>query len=477
MLSNMKGANKNIDKVFRDGLGGYQQQPPEEIWGLVKKGIRINPRRKILVPIWQVAAGAALLIAAGSLFYMVNRPYGTTLSEQIFPVPQIINNPTTPIIPDSAKINNNASNPVNQAPDDQNYLVEQQIHTFDSHNKKNNDPDAKSRSIIAANYKPVEIMNSSIPEKEVSGVFSTLLMPDSYLSTAKPDLIPRNIQNNSAGWDMLQSNDDLLGEESGPVEHLLLTAQVSPTYSYRDIGTIGAGGSGSYNKYESGRISYSGGLQFGYKTSERLSIHAGLMYSQLGYNINEDNGFQSNAIGKSNDFLTVPDQIKVEKDIKNSIGTLDNNSNMRNVIITGSLENYALGSNEVVTNIVPSVLESGGKIEQHFQYLELPFLLRYKIIDRNLDVNFLGGVSTNILVGNHTSLIIDNESSEIGSSENIKNFNYMGNIGLGFEYTIKENLIFSVEPQFKYFLNSINQTSLVSRPYMLGMFTGVRFMW
>jgi hypothetical protein len=121
-----------------------------------------------------------------------------------------------------------------------------------------------------------------------------------------------------------------------------------------------------------------------------------------------------------------------------------------------------------------------GKIEQYFQYLELPFLLRYKIIDRKLGVNLLGGVSTNILVGNRVSLTSGNKTSNIGTSQDIRNFNYMGNMGLGFDYNISRNLLFTVEPQFKYFLNSINQSSsklIANRPYMLGMFTGIKFMW
>jgi hypothetical protein len=95
-----------------------------------------------------------------------------------------------------------------------------------------------------------------------------------------------------------------------------------------------------------------------------------------------------------------------------------------------------------------------------------------------LGVNLLGGLSTNILVGNHASLTMSDKTSDIGSSQNIRSFNYMGNVGLGFDYNLGKNLLFTVEPQFKYFLNSINQGNLISnRPYMLGMFTGVKFIW
>jgi hypothetical protein len=43
-------------------------------------------------------------------------------------------------------------------------------------------------------------------------------------------------------------------------------------------------------------------------------------------------------------------------------------------------------------------------IEQHLDYLELPFNLRYTVIDRSIEVQLVGGVSTNFLINNYVTM-------------------------------------------------------------------------
>jgi hypothetical protein len=252
--------------------------------------------------------------------------------------------------------------------------------------------------------------------------------------------------------------------ESTDDQHFLMSAQLSPTYSYRDASNR------YFNQFESGKLGISGGLQMGIKTNKRLSIHTGLMYAQLGYNIDQVNKLNvtvdnpANVFGDSETYYAV----------NNSIGTW-NSTEDKNGIISTNTENL---SDEAATIRNNQSLEPAGQIEQYFRYLEVPFLLRYKIIDQKMDINLIGGLSTDILLGNNSSLKSGNSVHELGPSANIKSMNYLGNIGLGVDYNLRRNVIFTMEPQFKYFLNSINQSGLISnRPYMFGMFTGIRVMW
>jgi hypothetical protein len=477
MQNKMREDNNNMDRIFREKLGDFQQQPPEEIWDGIKAGMGNKPRRKILIPLWQAAAGFALIITAGSIFYLLNRTPQDTLAKQNLDVQQSIQTPSGNLISVPADSKTESAASKNAGNEESNSTVKSKLNKENTQGKISY-PDNKIHPEVTFAGTISEEKNS---ETEVSSVFPGSLMTDSYLKPVPQDEIPRNKKTYVASWDMLTAGEDLYPEDSEINDRLLLTAQVSPTYSYRDIGNIGAGGSEQFNEYESGKVGYSGGLQFGYKTSKRLSIHVGMMYAQLGYNIENVERYSTNAIATGSEILSAPESDASVYAVRNSIGTINPKSSGGYFIGENNAVSSEKDGLDYVFNGVNPERESGetpATIEQNFQYLEVPFLLRYKIIDRKFGFNLLGGVSSNILVDNDVYLTIGDEVSDIGGSRDIKNFNYMGNVGLGFDYELGRNILFTFEPQFKYFLNSINQSNLITnRPYMIGLYTGVKLMW
>ncbi len=466
----------HMDKVFKDKLGDYQADPPEGIWTGIKAGLGNKPRRKILIPLWQAAAGMALVITAGSLLYFLNRPFENKLADEFLVVPHNIKVPS-PIeknVPRKSPILSSEAGTIEKeqtlSPVEEDVLPGTRIPQS---------PASHEVFDITQNSQDVLLVNES-SGLGFSNRFSGESMPDAYLPFVRADAIPRNKKTVVANWEMLTAASDLPLEETGSGDHLLLTAQVSPTYSYRDIGTLGTGDPSQFNEFESGRISYSGGLQFGFKTSDRLSIHTGIMYSKMGYNINQVGSYNISKASNSDEILSGPVKQSTVYEVRNSIGTITQASASGDFIGSNEArtEDYAMYADAAIGASPNMQTQVVGKIEQFFQYLEIPFLLRYKVYDHKLGINLLGGVSTNILVGNKATFITEDRGSTSGSSENVRSFNYMGNMGLGFDYKLNKNLVFTMEPQFKYFLNSINQSSLISNhPYMFGMFTGVRFVW
>ena len=115
-------------------------------------------------------------------------------------------------------------------------------------------------------------------------------------------------------------------------------------------------------------------------------------------------------------------------------------------------------------------------IEQHLDYLELPFNLRYTVIDRSFEVQLVGGVSTNFLINNYVTMETAAGQEEVGYLTNIRTVNYSGNAGLGMVYHVGRHLNLMLEPRFRYFLNSINDSSLpATRPYSFGLYTSLNF--
>jgi len=474
MPNKMKDLQNDMDKIFRDKLGDYQQQAPEEIWIGIKAGLGKKPTRKILIPLWQVAAGMALFITIGSALYFLNRTPQNQLADQFMIVPHNVQT-----APELAKSGNNEAKPE--------IAKESEIRktrVLDSGK-------SEKGQVIASNGNngPLEITKKNLQTAHIEEIRSDQMLKNglsadrmtaAYIQSSRKDEIPRKKITITPNWDMLTAGLEVIPEDELSYDKLSLTAQVSPTYSYRDIG---GKGSEKFSQYETGKISYSGGLQFGIKTSERLSFYGGVMYAQLGYNIDNVERFNDYALVNNTDIVSVPESRNEVYSVNNSIGTISAASDKGKFIGTngfsrGDKAYESANSDYLSAPVLNSTNKEGAKIEQYFQYLELPFLVRYKIIDRKLDVNLLGGVSTNILVGNHATLNSGDQTSNIGGSGDVRNLNYMGNMGLGFDYSIRKNLVFTVEPQFKYFLNSINESQLVAnRPYLLGMFTGVKYVW
>jgi hypothetical protein len=116
------------------------------------------------------------------------------------------------------------------------------------------------------------------------------------------------------------------------------------------------------------------------------------------------------------------------------------------------------------------------EISQSFEYIEIPLLISYKVVDRIIDFQLLGGVSTNLLVGNNVFAEFDGQSINLGKTDDIYKLNYSSVVGFGIEYGFSDQLSFSIEPTFKYYLNSFTSgTRLHVHPFSFGLFSGVSY--
>ena len=113
---------------------------------------------------------------------------------------------------------------------------------------------------------------------------------------------------------------------------------------------------------------------------------------------------------------------------------------------------------------------------QSFEYIEIPLLVSYKVVDRVIDFQILGGVSTNLLIGNNVFAEFDGQRINLGKTDGIYKINYSSVIGFGIEYGFSDQLSFSIEPTFKYYLNSFSSgTRLHVHPFSIGLFSGVSY--
>lgn len=115
-------------------------------------------------------------------------------------------------------------------------------------------------------------------------------------------------------------------------------------------------------------------------------------------------------------------------------------------------------------------------VQQELEYLEIPFLLRYNLLNKSVGLSVSGGMSTNFLIGNNAYRLENSSKNRIGETQDINEISYSAIFGFGFRAPILKSLDFNLEPRIKYFMNSVTDSPESSyKPYSIGIYTGVSY--
>ncbi len=95
------------------------------------------------------------------------------------------------------------------------------------------------------------------------------------------------------------------------------------------------------------------------------------------------------------------------------------------------------------------------------------------MIDKKVGFNIIGGASTLFLDENSISLKTTDFSTQLGESNQLNNVSFSTNIGLGVDYEISNSFQLSIEPMFKYQINTYNTSNV--NPYYFGVYSGFSF--
>ncbi|MBC7495046.1 MAG: hypothetical protein H7221_08565, partial [Flavobacterium sp.] len=116
-----------------------------------------------------------------------------------------------------------------------------------------------------------------------------------------------------------------------------------------------------------------------------------------------------------------------------------------------------------------------GSLNQKMGYFELPVEMSYKIGSKNFTIDLITGLSTFFLQQNSVFLQTANSSIEIGEASNLNKFHFSGNIGFGINYKLLKNFEASIEPTFKYQLNTFSRDAGNFQPYIFGLYSGLKY--
>jgi hypothetical protein len=252
-----------------------------------------------------------------------------------------------------------------------------------------------------------------------------------------------------------------------PAERWSIAAMASPTY-FSEFGSKGL--EGSIHSSEKPAVSYSGGFAVSYKINNRFSVQTGLYYASNGQRIDGISSFA----GFGRYYYTKGSS---NFEVKTSSGpVLTSNPDVFLVDNTAINRVQTAYTIDVFDPNKASLDYISSTIIQNFNYLEMPLVLKYKIVDKMLDINIIGGISYDILLNNSVYARTENGKFEVGKTQGLSNLNLSSSLGMGMEYSLSRKISLNLEPTFRYFLNPLNEMSNPAlHPYSFGIFSGFSY--
>jgi hypothetical protein len=441
----MDDRKANIDLAFRNGLKDFEVLPPPDVWNCIES--RIMRKKK---PVYLMRAAAFLAIAM-TMSILAYRWTGKTTTAPVETILALNEESSVQFSPD-----NLVADPVVQIKPQSESAGSLQAITFE-------DPQVISQIPV----------NDTVVSTIAKLPYTNLRSP---LKPASLDIIHHqngfNGQqiNNLTADALNQEYQDYLADNSTTDQsgRWSIAALATPTY----YGKINSGSdelSKQIMASEQSVISYSGGVALAYNVNKRFSIQSGLFYSSVGQEIDGINsyaGFQKydNTKGDHNfEVLTTNGTVFTD--------------NADVFLFAGNSERIITNYNNDVFDPQKASLDYiSNTMRQDFSYLELPVFLRYKLIDRVVDFNLIGGLSYNLLLDNSVYTVIDGNKYMIGTTEGLNMFSLSSSLGMGMEYKFSEKLSLNLEPTFRYYLNTFNNVAGSNfHPYSFGIFSGISY--
>ncbi len=457
---------EHIDKIFRDGLKDFKMIPPPDVWNGVASSVTSGTRKRFY---WIAGVAATLLFFLGMAWLIISQgPEPSVISEQNIVSPKV-NKPVTgdknqkkmkfPAIGKKEIKPATGSQKINNLPEDEKVPVLTEKTDLKYVAEKENVPveekveaiSLKDGSLISSPFTALKL-NTTQQRKEESP-FSFDISNSDINNMAKLDFAPVKTPKESK-WGMGGS--------------------LSPLYSFRYSSSENNNDMNYFYNNESPGYGFTGSLSAIFRAKKRLTIQTGVQFSRSGisrsdvmfYSNPETGSLLKSGILRNN----------IPYPIESSLGTITSKDNPFYLI------DFVLPDGELYTGNLSALPEFEryesfqSTLVQSFEFLEVPFLVRYKLIDRKFGVSVMSGVGTSFLVGNDVFIYHQNEKVPLGQTDDVSKLNITGSAGLGFEYSFNPKFSLNLEPTFKYFLNSFNTNPDVStHPYFFGIYSGLSF--
>nr|WP_042269160.1 outer membrane beta-barrel protein [Nonlabens ulvanivorans] len=315
-------------------------------------------------------------------------------------------------------------------------------------------------------YIAINATNSNTPSQNPASNTAQSENKDGQVATALPSntdiaatTIPQDstLTGKSLEDAVAQQEEDENEEDADaiPFKKWNASSVIAPIYSSTMGGSSIDQEFADNNKAAGLNLSY--GVSVGYNLSPRLSVRTGVHKVNLSYTTND-----------------IVYGVTVQP---GDVQLLSVNSYDRNAVSNpGAVSTADLGSSFSQEFLSDNTFTGfQGEISQRLGYLEVPLELKYKLLDRKLSVNVMGGLSALFLTDNSIAVTNNTSKLELGEDDNFNSFNHSANFGLGIDYLFTDQLGITVEPMFKYQLNALKENTADFKPFNVGIYSGITY--
>ncbi|WP_281988552.1 hypothetical protein [Aquimarina aggregata] len=516
---------KNIDRLFQEKFKDFEVSPSDEVWKKIQA--RQNKRKRKIIPVfWYKTAGVAAVFAIiftvgyvalsptpNEVIVLQNNTVPKDMSSPNDVTPTTKNNNITSTTIDTDKnitsdhvTENNKETISNEKKEDifnknQKTIVKYPNKAPVAQQKTNDKGNSNKPNIMlvqGASKTAKESNNSKVDNTLRKEITDNVVSTEPNLSKTKNDsevfLAPNKkddlntkapiakLENTTNSNNSITKKHDSINEEETKIESAKksifdvisdqkeaiaekeekeektnikkwnISPNVAPVY-YNAIGNGSSIAAEFSDNDRGGEVNLSYGIQVSYAINNKLSIRSGVHKLDLSYNT-KDIGFSASSSRGQN------------------LESINYNNNASSILVSDI--GRGTGTNDFSETIGSiNQQQNVGLLNQRIGYIEVPVEMKYALVDTKFGVHMIGGLSTLFVRDNEISIEAGSFESPIGEANNLNDISFSGNIGLGLDYKISNQLKINLEPIFKYQFNAFNDNADGFKPYYFGIYTGL----
>ena len=474
---------KSIDRIFQEKFKDFESTPKEEVWDNIASRLdKKEKKRPLIIPLWFKIGGVAAVLAIilASLVYTGNQRLFTGEPEIVHEKPEKSTNQQK-TNKESSGNKNERNLPEEKIASEKEKTPVEAGKTEESSNNKsseksalaaNSDNSAKAESSDkndASNIASGSKLNSGEEEKEIEGsVIKDGSWSQQDVKNKASNVIAQaeikeddSLQTKSA-FEQENALTEIEKQKKNKTEEALadidakkmsLSTFAAPIF-YNNLGSGNELSNQFSNNSTSSEVTLSYGVKIAYNISDKLRIRTGISKVDINKNI-QDISYSPTAMSVGFE----------------NINPVENNIEIRDNSPEFSENGLPLqeGSNALSTSVFRP-----GEINQQFGYIEIPLELEYALINKKFSLSVIGGGSSLFLDNNRVQLVSGESKTDLGEATNINSTSFSTNIGVGMGYKLTDKFSISVEPIFKYQINTFNNVNDV-QPTNFGVYSGLSY--
>jgi len=471
--------DKQIDELFRSKLEGFEIKPPAYVWdGIVEKQQAARRKKRALwIRLTAVAASVLLAFLLGKELRNDRSEIagGQTVAEQIRSSEgnnTIEDEKTEPLpLAESGRVSGANSPDFAQVEEGEKTPSEVRTLVRVDRSKQFAERTFLPETTGTDNFVS---FGFAILKKRISQ-FAELNPPTEQLEST-PETKNESFLTEEDRLIVEKNRQLLLSEKDGHKDlGWTLGARVNPVLAVNESRYSQQYAANMNSSTESRNMQLGGGLTVAVETRGRWSFQSGVMYNRIGQSssnsVSQGNNSFGFAVGEAatSGYFRAGESTGGTLVIQAPAGRIVMNALPQNAIIAADFEENAISASN-------DVFMTASEFVQVFDYLEIPLLVRYRLIDRKFGVQLTAGLNAGFLIGNSAYMNSGNGRANIGKTSDMNSVSYSSNFGFGLGYKLSPRLQLRFEPQWRYYLESLsNNPDVTYKPYSFNFYTGISY--